>query len=230
VRAVIAEDNPLMLQGIAHVLSDAGFEMAAAVTTADELLESVAAFRPDIAIIDVRLPPSQSDEGARAARRLRQEHPEVSVLLLSQVVEVAHARHLFSESPRGFGYLLKDRVLDIDEFLQSVRRVARGGTAIDPDVVSQLLGGSRARDPNALDELSPRELEVLALMAEGLSNRGICGKLFLSAKTVETHVTSIFAKLNLPIAEDDHRRVRAVLTYLSVSAEKAIADDGQGTP
>jgi DNA-binding NarL/FixJ family response regulator len=158
------------------------------------------------------MPPTHTDEGARAAREIKEAHPEIGVLLLSQVVEAAHALVLFSERPEGFGYLLKDRVLEIDDFLEAVRRVGRGGTAIDPDVIAQLLGRRREDDP--LGELTPRELEVLGLMAEGLSNRGICGRLFLSPKTVETHVNSIFMKLGLVTAPDDHRRVLAVLAFL----------------
>jgi DNA-binding NarL/FixJ family response regulator len=167
---------------------------------------------PDVAIVDVRMPPTQTDEGARAAREIRARHPDVGILLLSQVVEAKHALELFSEHPEGFGYLLKDRVLEIDEFLESVRRVARGGTAIDPEVVAQLMGRRRTVDP--LAGLTPREREVLALMAEGRSNQAICKKLFLSPKTVETHVHSIFSKLNLPPEPDDHRRVLAVLAQL----------------
>jgi len=158
------------------------------------------------------MPPTQTDEGARAAKEIRSDHPEVGVLVLSQVVEVRHALELFRDQPEGFGYLLKDRVLDIDEFFESVRRVGRGGTAIDPEVVARLVGRRRERDP--LEELTPREHEVLALMAEGRSNRGLCQKLVLSPKTVETHVNSIFGKLGLALAPDDHRRVLAVLTFL----------------
>jgi DNA-binding NarL/FixJ family response regulator len=168
--------------------------------------------KPDLAIVDVRMPPTQTDEGARAAVEIRTEHPDVAVLLLSQVVEAQYALKLFREHPQGFGYLLKDRVLAIDDFVQSVRRVADGGTAVDPDVVSQLLGRTREHDP--LEELTARERDVLALMAEGRSNHGICQKLYLSPKTVEGHVRSIFSKLDLTSAPDDHRRVLAVLMYL----------------
>ena len=161
----------------------------------------------------VRMPPSQTDEGARAAVEIRAEQPELGVLLLSQVVEATHALALVSERPEGFGYLLKDRVLEIDDFLDAVRRVGKGGTAIDPVVIGQLVG--RRRDEEGpLDELTPREREVLELMAQGLSNRGICEKLVVSPKTVETHVNAIFGKLGLLPAQDEHRRVLAVLAYL----------------
>jgi len=212
VRVVIAEDSPLLREGLAHVLAESGFEVAAQVGDAIALRQAVATLSPDLAIVDVRMPPTQTDEGARAAVEIRAAHPDVSVLLLSQVVEAQHALKLFSEHPGGFGYLLKDRVLDIDDFIQSVTRVANGGTAIDPDVVSQLLGRHRADNP--LDELTARERDVLALMAEGRSNRGICQKLYLAPKTVESHVHSIFGKLDIATAPDDHRRVLAVLTYL----------------
>jgi DNA-binding NarL/FixJ family response regulator len=212
VRVVIADDSLLLREGVAHVLVENGIEVVAEVGDATALREAVDRFEPDLAIIDVRMPPTQTDEGARAAVEIRSEHPGVSVLLLSQVVEAQHALTLFSEHPEGFGYLLKDRVLAIDDFIQSVNRVAAGGTAIDPDVVGQLLGRRRAH--NQLDELTGRERDVLALMAEGRSNRGICQKLFLSPKTVEGYVHRIFGKLRIPPAPDDHRRVLAVLTYL----------------
>ena len=211
-RVVIAEDSVLLREGLARVLTDGGFDVAAQAANADELKKAVRRFKPDVAIIDVRMPPTQTDEGARAAVEIRAEQPEVAVLLLSQVIEATHALALVSESAEGFGYLLKDRVLEIDDFLDAVRRVGKGGTAIDPEVISQLLG--RKRDAGPLDELTPREREVLELMAQGLSNRGICEKLVVSPKTVETHVNSIFWKLGLLPAQDEHRRVLAALAYL----------------
>jgi DNA-binding NarL/FixJ family response regulator len=209
---VIAEDSVLLREGLARVLTEGGFEVAAQAGNADELKTAVRRFKPDVAVVDVRMPPTQTDEGARAAVELRAEHPGVAVLLLSQVVEATHALALVSESAEGFGYLLKDRVLEIDDFLDAVRRVGKGGTAIDPEVISQLLG--RKRDDSPLAELTPREREVLELMAQGLSNRGICEKLVVSPKTVETHVNSIFWKLGLVPAQDEHRRVLAVLAFL----------------
>jgi DNA-binding NarL/FixJ family response regulator len=176
------------------------------------LREGIASYSPDVAVVDVRMPPTQTDEGARAAAQIRDEFPGVGVLLLSQVVEAEHALRLFRERPEGFGYLLKDRVLELEDFVDAVRRVARGGTAVDPEVVSQLLGRTRRDDP--LDELTDREREVLALMAEGRSNQGIGRKLFLSPKTVETHVHRILTKLAIDDGGDDNRRVLAVLAYL----------------
>jgi DNA-binding NarL/FixJ family response regulator len=216
VRAVIADDSVLLREGVARVLADAGIEVAASVGDADALRRVVATEKPDVAIVDVRMPPTQTDEGSRAAEAIRERHPEVGILMLSQVVEAHTALRLFGERPDGFGYLLKDRVLEIDDFVEAVKRVARGGTAMDPQVVSQLVGKRRKDDP--IDELSPREREVLELMAEGRSNAGICAKLFLSSKTVETHVSSIFNKLRLAQAPDDHRRVLAVLAYLRAEA------------
>jgi DNA-binding NarL/FixJ family response regulator len=212
VRVVVADDSPLLREGVAHVLAESGIEVVAQVGDATALLNAIDGTQPDLAIVDVRMPPTQTDEGARAAVEIRARHPRVGILLLSQVIEAQYALTLLSEHPHGFGYLLKDRVLAIDDFIQSVERVAAGGTAIDPDVVSQLLGRRREDDP--LDELTPREREILALMAEGRSNRGICQQLFLSPKTVESHVHNIFGKLGITAAADDHRRVLAVLTYL----------------
>jgi DNA-binding NarL/FixJ family response regulator len=212
VRVVIADDSVLLREGLARVLTEGGFEIVAQTANADELRKAVRRFKPDIAIVDVRMPPTHTDEGARAAVEIRAEQPEVAILVLSQVIEAAHAMQLFSERPEGFGYLLKDRVFEIDDFLESVRRVGRGGTAIDPEVIGQLVG--RRRDDGPLDELTAREREVLELMAQGLSNRGICEKLVISPKTVETHVNSIFLKLDLMPAQDEHRRVLAVLAFL----------------
>jgi DNA-binding NarL/FixJ family response regulator len=211
-RVVVAEDSTLFREGLVRMLAEASFEVVGQARNAHELRTVVERERPDVAIVDVRMPPTQTDEGTRTAKELKTLQPELGILVLSQVVETKHALDLFSEWPEGFGYLLKDRVLAVDDFLDAVRRVAAGGTAIDPEVVGQLMGRRRERDP--LEELSPREREVLSLMAEGLSNRGICERLVLSPKTIETHINSIFMKLNLAPAPDDHRRVLAVLAFL----------------
>ena len=211
-RVVIAEDSVLLREGVAKVLTDEGFEVVGRAGNADDLLLKVRSYKPDVAVVDIRMPPTHTDEGARAAVTIREQHPEIGVLLLSQVIEATFALRLFTESPAGFGYLLKDRILDVDDFVDALRRVARGGTAVDPKVVAQLLG--RARRDDRLAELTERERSVLELMAEGRSNAAIGRKLFLSPKTVEAHVHSIFAKLGLAQAPDDHRRVLAVLAFL----------------
>jgi DNA-binding NarL/FixJ family response regulator len=212
VRVVIADDSVLLREGLASLLTQAGIEVVAQAGDAEGLLLAVAEHEPDVAIVDVRMPPTHTDEGARAARELRTSHPAVGVLVLSQVVEAAHALALVGERPAGVGYLLKDRVLEVEDFLEAVGRVARGGSAIDPEVVAQLVavrqGGGR------LDELTQREREVLALMAEGRSNQAICNRLFLSPKTIEKHISAIFGKLALTQLPDDHRRVLAVLAFL----------------
>lgn len=212
-RVVIADDAVLFREGLARVLEDGGFEVVAQAGDASELRRAVEDHEPDVAVVDVRMPPTQTDEGTRLAKDIRERYPEIGVLLLSQIVEARHAIELFRDRPEGFGYLLKDRVVEIDEFLGSVRRVGRGGTAIDPEVVSQLLGRRRDQDP--LGSLTEREREVLQLMAEGRSNLGISEKLVVSTKTVETHVSNIFSKLTIQQAPDDHRRVLAVLAYLN---------------
>jgi DNA-binding NarL/FixJ family response regulator len=212
VRVVIADDSVLLREGLARVLEENGIEVAAQVGDASALQLAVFAEKPDLAIVDVRMPPTQTDEGTRAALELRERYPEIGVLVLSNIVEAHHALRLFRDSPEGFGYLLKDRVIDVDDFLDALRRVAAGGTVVDADVVAQLLGRSREDDP--VNELTPREREVLSLMAEGCSNKAISERLFLSPKTIETHVKNIFLKLRLLPAPDEHRRVLAVLHYL----------------
>jgi DNA-binding NarL/FixJ family response regulator len=211
-RVVLAEDSVLLREGIARLLEDSGFEVVGRAGDADELLRKVRAHQPDVAIVDIKMPPTHTDEGLRAARTIRAEHPGTAVLVLSQYVEEDYAMDLLAGSAEGVGYVLKDRVADIDRFLDAIRRVADGGSALDPEVVSRMLGRRRAADP--LEELTPREREVLTLMAEGRSNRAIAGDLVITERAVEKHVTSIFTKLNLPASAEDHRRVLAVLTYL----------------
>lgn len=211
-RVVIADDSVLLREGIAALLVESGFEIVAQCGTADDLLMIVRSYRPDVAIVDIRMPPTHTDEGLRAAREIRERYPGTSVLVLSQYVESGYALDLLAESAEGVGYLLKDRVSDVREFAAAVRRVAGGGTALDPAVVARLVGSRSTKGP--LDELSSREREVLELMAEGRSNAGIASRMVITERAVEKHVTSIFQKLRLPAATDDHRRVLAVLTYL----------------
>jgi DNA-binding NarL/FixJ family response regulator len=212
VRVVIAEDLMLLRAGLERLLADNGFEVVATVEDRDALVHAVLRERPDVAIVDIRLPPTFRDEGLRAAIELRGLTPDVGILIVSQYVESAYAAELLASGSGGIGYLLKDRVMEVDEFVDAVRRVAAGGTALDPQVVSQLLAGRRA---GPLDELSPRELEVLALMAEGRSNTGIADHLVVTVGAVEKHVARIFTKLRLPPTDTDNRRVLAVLAYLS---------------
>jgi DNA-binding NarL/FixJ family response regulator len=212
VRVVIAEDLVLLRDGLTRLLADNGIEVAAAVDNADGLITSVLLERPDLAIVDVRLPPGYADEGLRAALEIRRRVPETAILVLSQYVEQSYARELLADGRGGTGYLLKDRVIDIPQFLDAVRRVAQGGTALDPEVVSQLFAVRRAAGP--LERLTPREREVLGLMAEGRSNAGIAEQLVLTVGAVEKHVASILQKLDLPPSDSDHRRVLAVLAHL----------------
>ena len=211
-RVVLAEDSVLLREGIARILGEAGIEVVGQAGDADDLLRKVRAHKPDVAITDIRMPPTHTDEGLRAAHEIRAELPDVGVLVLSQYVEEGYALDLLADNAAGVGYLLKDRVGDVDAFLDAVRRVADGGSALDPEVVSQLLGRKRRDDP--LDELTAREREVLGLMAEGRSNHAIAETLVVTARAVEKHVTSIFSKLDLVNTPEDHRRVLAVLAYL----------------
>jgi DNA-binding NarL/FixJ family response regulator/class 3 adenylate cyclase len=212
VRVVLADDSVLLREGVARLLEEAGFDIVAQSGNADDLLRHVAMHQPDVAVVDIRMPPTQTDEGLRAAKEIRERFAATGVLVLSQYVEPGYAMELLSESAESVGYLLKDRVADIEEFAAAVRRVAEGGSALDPTVVSQLVGRQRRDDP--LAELSPREREVLELMAEGRSNQAIAERLFITLRAVEKHVTSIFVKLRLPATAEDHRRVLAVLALL----------------
>jgi DNA-binding NarL/FixJ family response regulator len=212
VRVVLAEDSVLLREGIARILEEAGIEVVGQAGDAEDLLRKVRAHKPDVAITDIRMPPSHTDEGLRAAHEIRGELPEIGVLVLSQYVEEGYALDLLADNAAGLGYLLKDRVGDVDAFLDAVRRVSEGGSALDPEVVSQLMGRKRRDDP--LDELTPREREVLGLMAEGRSNHAIADALVVTERAVEKHVTSIFSKLDLVNTPEDHRRVLAVLAYL----------------
>jgi DNA-binding NarL/FixJ family response regulator len=211
-RVVIAEDAAVMREGLIGLLTDRGHQVCAAVADADALVTAVAEHRPDVAVVDIRMPPTHTDEGLRAALRLRRDHPGTGVLMFSQYIETRYAAQLLAGDAAGVGYLLKDRVADVAEFVDALTRVGAGGTALDPEVVSQLLRASRHTD--GLAALTRREREVLALMAEGRSNAGIAAALVVSGGVVEKHVASIFGKLGLPQSEGDNRRVLAVLRYL----------------
>ncbi|HEY7631420.1 MAG TPA: response regulator transcription factor [Thermoleophilaceae bacterium] len=211
-RVVIAEDLALLRDGLERLLRDNGFEVVASVRDGDALLREIAAHKPDIAVVDIRLPPDFRDEGLRAAIEARKQSPDTSILVVSQYVEQAYAKELLADGRGGVGYLLKDRILHVVEFVEAVRRVADGGTALDPEVVAHLFSSQTAGGP--LERLTPREQEVLALMAEGRSNNGIAESLVLTVGAVEKHIASIFSKLDLPQSGTDHRRVLAVLAYL----------------
>ena len=211
-RVVLADDSVLLREGIARILTEEGFDVAGQAGNPDELMLKVRSYNPDVAIVDIRMPPTQTNEGLVAAKEIREKHPDTGVLVLSQYVEPEYAMELLSESAEGIGYLLKDRVADVKEFAASVRRVGEGGSALDPSVVSHLVGRRRADDP--VDTLTPREREVLEYMAEGRSNSGIAERMVVTERAVEKHVTSIFGKLRLPAAPEDHRRVLAVLAFL----------------
>jgi DNA-binding NarL/FixJ family response regulator len=211
-RVVIGEDDVLLREGIARLLAEAGVEVVAQTGDAEDLLRRSLAHRPDVVIVDVQMPPRHEDDGLQAAIEIRRQRPDTAILVLSQFYEEHYAQDLMGERPEGVGYLLKERVGDVEAFIDAVHRVAGGGTALDPEIVGRLLG--RPREGRPLDRLSPRERDVLAAMAEGKSNRGIAESLFVSQAAVEKHITSIFEKLALGPAATDHRRVLAVLTYL----------------
>jgi DNA-binding NarL/FixJ family response regulator len=211
-RIVVADDSVLLREGLVRLLEEADFEVVGQAGDAEDLLRKVRAHKPDLAMVDVRMPPTHTDEGLRAAREIRAELPEVGVLVLSQYVEEVYARELLADDAAGLGYLLKDRVSDVDTLVDALHRIAAGGSVLDPEVVSSMLGRQRRDDP--LDSLSPREREVLALIAEGRSNSAIAAELVVSERAVEKHVTSIFGKLDLTASTEDHRRVLAVLAFL----------------
>ena len=217
VRVVIGEDDVLLREGVARILAEAGFDVVAQAGDADDLLRKALAHRPDVALVDVQMPPGHGDDGLRAAVELRRQRPGTGVLVLSQFYEERYAVDLIGDSAEGVGYLLKERVGDVQVFIDAVERVASGGSALDPEVVARMLGRRRPAGP--LDSLSPRERDVLASMAEGKSNRGIAETLFVTEAAVEKHVTSIFRKLELGQAPTEHRRVRAVLTHLRGSSD-----------
>jgi DNA-binding NarL/FixJ family response regulator len=212
VRVVLADDTMLLREGVALLLTEAGFDVVAQAATADELVDAVGAHAPQVAIVDLRMPPTHTDEGLQAALRIRAGHPGVGVLVLSNHADVGLAMKLLEDGAEGIGYMLKDRVADLEDFADAVRRVAAGGSALDPTIVSQLLGKRRESGP--LDEITPREREVLELMAEGRSNQGIADRLDVSERAVQKHATSIFEKLGIAASTEDHRRVLAVLAFL----------------
>ena len=212
VRVVVGEDQPLVREGIVRVLEDGGHEVVAVAADATDLIRKARAHKPDLVVTDIQMPPDSTDDGIRAAKQIREELPDVGVLVLSQFLEARYALDLVGEHAAGVGYLLKDRVGDLSIFLDAVRRVAAGGSALDPEVVERMVG--RQRHDSPLDELTPREREVVSLMAEGRSNQGIADELIVTVAAVERHVTNIFAKLGLRSAPEDHRRVLAVLRYL----------------
>jgi DNA-binding NarL/FixJ family response regulator len=212
VRVAIAEDSVLLREGIARILAEAGFEVVGQSSTADDLLLKVRSYKPDVAIVDIRMPPTHTDEGLGAAKTIRERHRDVGVLVLSQYVEPTYAMELVADDAQGVGYLLKDRVSEVGEFVNAVQRVAEGGSALDPAIVTRLVGRRRGEDP--VSSLTPREREVLELMAEGRSNQAIAQRLVVTERAVEKHVTSIFGKLGLPATAEDHRRVLAVLVFL----------------
>jgi DNA-binding NarL/FixJ family response regulator len=211
-RIVVADDSVLLRDGVVRLLTDSGFDVVAAVGDAEALIDAVTELDPDLCLVDVRMPPTHTDEGLRAALEIRQHRPDVAVLVLSQYVEERYAGELLEGDVAGVGYLLKDRVIDVDDFIASVRRVAAGGSAVDAEVVSQILG--RSRRGSELDRLTPREREVLKLMAEGLSNGGIAERLVVSQGAVEKHISNVFLKLGLDPGDGAHRRVLAVLRFL----------------
>ena len=211
-RVVIAEDHALLRDGLSRLLRDNGFTVVAAVATGPDLVDSVIRETPEVAIVDIRLPPTFSDEGLRAAIEIRKRAPDIAILVFSQYVEQTYATELLADGRGGVGYLLKDRVFDVAEFIDAVRRVGEGGTALDPQVVAQLF--ARRRQGSQLDQLTARELQVLGLMAEGRSNAGIAESLVLTIGAIEKHIANIFTKLDLAVSESDHRRVLAVLAYL----------------
>src|SRR5947209_3228343 len=211
-RVLVADDSVLLREGIVRLLTDAGFEVVGQAGDSEELMRKARAHKPDVVVVDVRMPPTQTDEGLRAAKQIRSEMPDTGVLMLSQYVQEDYVADLVADHAEGIGYLLKDRVADVEAFADAVRRVADGGSALDPEIVSMLLGRRRQDDP--LAELTPREREVLSLMAEGRSNHAIAEELVVTERAVEKHVTSIFGKLRLPATAESHRRVLAVLAYL----------------